>query len=159
MLAFPTNILLNVSTQKPNLRGFSFTIKMSMRHVSDMLTCPFSKRPLYTRPKPPSPKRQSCLKFLVAAASSRKVKVCAAIFWLFPSLCIIRSFLDSGPPCDLDLSKQEERNYTLDQQQLLSRIQHLKTNITQKSRTISIEMRNHGYQGGKARHGVSIQLR
>lgn len=68
-------------------------------------TCPLSKRPLYTRPKPPSPNRQSCLKFLVAAASSRKVNVCAAICWLFPSLGITVSFLESNKPCGFGLSK------------------------------------------------------
>lgn len=40
-----------------------------------------SNRPLYTRPKPPSPKRQSALKYFVAAANSRNVNVnvCAEI--------------------------------------------------------------------------------
>lgn len=38
-----------------------------------------SNRPLYTLPKPPSPKRQSALKYLVAAANSRNVNVCAAM--------------------------------------------------------------------------------
>ena len=75
MLALSTNILFIVSTQKPNLRALQTSIKM----VSDRPTWPFSKRPSYTRPKPPSPKRQFCLKFLVAAASSRKVKVCCNI--------------------------------------------------------------------------------
>ena len=37
--------------------------------------------PLYTLPKPPSPIRHSCLKFLVAVASSLKVNVCAAMLF------------------------------------------------------------------------------
>lgn len=43
-------------------------------------------RPLYTRPKPPSPNRQSFLKFLVAMASSRKVKICVGPCAVFPPL-------------------------------------------------------------------------
>ena len=43
-------------------------------------------RPLYTRPKPPSPNRQSFLKFLVAIANSRKVKICAGPCAMFPPL-------------------------------------------------------------------------
>uniref|UniRef100_A0A0A9DEH4 Uncharacterized protein n=1 Tax=Arundo donax TaxID=35708 RepID=A0A0A9DEH4_ARUDO len=50
------------------------------------MTCPFSMCPLYTRPKPPSPNRQSFLKFLVATANSRKVKICAGPCVMFPPL-------------------------------------------------------------------------
>jgi hypothetical protein len=41
--------------------------------VRVVYTWPFSSWPLYTLPKPPSPKRQSERKFFVAVASSRNV--------------------------------------------------------------------------------------
>lgn len=44
-------------------------------------TWPLSRVPLYTLPKPPSPSRQSGVKWLVAMASSRNVKLCA---WMLP---------------------------------------------------------------------------
>jgi hypothetical protein len=70
-------------------------------------TCPFSRRPRYTRPKPPSPIRQSCLKFFVAFASSRNVNVCAAICVL-PSFGTCKSFLESVPVCCFNFSAQME---------------------------------------------------
>lgn len=42
-------------------------------------TCPFSSLPLYTLPKPPSPRRQSERKFFVAVASSRNVNAFAVL--------------------------------------------------------------------------------
>lgn len=66
-----------------------------------------SKRPLYTRPNPPSPNKHSCLKFFVAAASSRNVNVCAAMLGGGPSLGIAGSFLGSEPLRDLDLSTKK----------------------------------------------------
>ena len=39
-----------------------------------------SKRPLYTRKEPPSPKRHSAAKFLVAASNSRNEKLCVVTF-------------------------------------------------------------------------------
>lgn len=104
-----TNILhkkwiFQLNRSKPKLSVFR---KISV-YRDGILTCPLSRRPLYTRPKPPSPNMQSCLKFLVAAASSRKVKICAAMFWLLPSRGMVRwLFLGSDPPCSLNLSEQK----------------------------------------------------
>ena len=89
-----TNVLLDkwifkLNRSKPETRVYLLKSQI-IQTVAKRLTCPLSRRPLYTRPKPPSPNRQSCLKFLVAAASSRKVKICAAMFWLLPSLGMVR---------------------------------------------------------------------
>ena len=65
-----------------------------------------SRRPLYTRPNPPSPNKDSGLKFFVAAASSRNVNVCAAMCAVGPSLGIANSFLESEPLLDFNLSKR-----------------------------------------------------
>ena len=73
-----------------------------------------SKQPLKTRPKPPSPNRHSDLKFFVAAASSRKVNVCAAIFAGGPSLGTAGSFFGSEPFRDFDLSVQISESDTLE---------------------------------------------
>ena len=63
-----------------------------------------SSLPLYTRPNPPSPKKDSGLKFFVAAASSRKVNVWAAILTPGPSLGHGNSFLNPTLLLDLSLS-------------------------------------------------------
>lgn len=67
-----------------------------------------SNRPLYTRPKPPSPRRHSCLKFFVAAASSRKVKICAAMC-VGPSFGAVVSFLVSVPLRDFNFSAKKKK--------------------------------------------------
>lgn len=67
-----------------------------------------SNRPLYTRPKPPSPKRQSALKFFVAAASSRNVNVYAPMWSDPPSF--VASFFMSNDEFTFNFSKATKKH-------------------------------------------------
>lgn len=74
---------INRNKLKPCWKQCFMTIVIERvdKTTMEVFTCPvLSSRPLYTRPNPPSPIKDSGWKFFVATASSRKVNVWAAIW-------------------------------------------------------------------------------